>query len=383
MTEQVTQRPASSELSARHLLALDGVRGLAILLVVLRHVAEYAPAPAEHWGRLLYDTMSSGWIGVDVFFVLSGFLITGILLDARGDASRPPARYFTSFYARRVLRIFPLYYAFVAIAVVVTQTTPAAHGTWWYWVFLPNVLLARYGWSSAMPGTSHLWSLAVEEQFYIVWPALVAWLARGWVRGVCILLIIGAPLLRLWMLGHGQVVGAYVLTLARADTLAFGASVAILVRSAGRHTRLARGLAAAGLAGLIALLVLDRIAQPDHRLSLIAGTECIALLTAAGIYLAVVDGGPRWLSNPVLRSFGRYSYAMYLIHVPMCRTGVTWVARHVSGSLPMLGVDAVAVLALSWGVAWILWRVVERPVLSLKRFVPMPSPRMPNPEYGV
>src|SRR5215475_2056891 len=107
-------QPAAAD---RHVRAFDGLRGIAIVLVLLRHVGE--DLPARRLGGVVDAALSAGWLGVDVFFVLSGFLITGILLDARGDAAAPADGYFRRFYARRALRIFPLYYLFLAVTILI------------------------------------------------------------------------------------------------------------------------------------------------------------------------------------------------------------------------------------------------------------------------
>ena len=351
------------------------MRGTAILLVVLHHAAQFSPTSTNVLPRLLHDTLLAGWMGVDVFFVLSGFLITGILLDARGTGPTPPSGYFRSFYARRALRIFPLYYLFLG-GVLLVHPTVAPHGTWWLWVFLTNVLVARYGWDAAPPATAHLWSLAVEEQFYAVWPALVAWLSPRAFRLVCLALIVGAPILRAVLVGRA----GYALTLPRADALALGASVALLVRGTRQSLPTARAIAGVALAGVVMLLLSDRLADQYTRWALLGGSECVAVLTAACIYLVVVDQHALgWLSNRVLTSLGKYSYAMYLIHIPMRRPIVTWVTAHVTGTLPILLANIAGLLACSWLGAWILWRVVERPALSLRRFVPMPIPGGTSP----
>ena len=132
----MTQRP-----QAGFIPALDGLRGIAILLVMLHHFTYYRPT--EGIDGLIGDVLFFGWTGVDLFFVLSGFLISGILLDARGSE-----RYFTTFYARRILRIFPLYYLVLFIAFVVLPWFPAVHAVlvgehasppqWPYWFYLTN-----------------------------------------------------------------------------------------------------------------------------------------------------------------------------------------------------------------------------------------------------
>jgi peptidoglycan/LPS O-acetylase OafA/YrhL len=346
--------------AARHLRALDGVRGLAILLVVLDHAAQVSPVPAPGVGKTLFDALLAGRMGVDLFFVLSGFLITGILLDARGDGPQTPAGYFSAFYARRALRILPAYCLLIA-----TFQAP-----WWYWLFTQNVLVTRYGWGAAPLALNHLWSLAVEEQFYIVWPAIVAVLPRRALRALCLALILSAPILRLVL----PPIAAYTLTIARADALAMGGLVAILVRDRRLYARHARVALAAGIAAVALLLSTDSLAKSFGPLSLVAGSSAVAVLAGAGIYLMVVTRAPRWLEHPILVSLGAYSYAMYLVHVPLRRPVSDWVGANLSGAGPILLANTIGLLGVAWAVAWISWHVLERPILSLKRFVPMPSP---------
>ena len=167
----MTRRP-----QAGFIPALDGLRGIAIILVMLHHFTYYRPTSGID--ALIGSVLFFGWTGVDLFFVLSGFLITGILLDTRGSE-----RYFTSFYARRTLRIFPLYYLVLFLAFVVLPKFPAVHPVlagqadvppqWPYWLYLTNFSIADRGWVHGWVDVA--WSLAIEEQFYLVWP-LVIWL---------------------------------------------------------------------------------------------------------------------------------------------------------------------------------------------------------------
>jgi len=164
--------------------ALDGLRGIAIILVMLHHFTYYRPTSGID--EQIVSVLIFFWTGVDLFFVLSGFLITGILLDTRGNE-----RYFTSFYARRILRIFPLYYLILFLALVVLPKFPAVHTVligqdasvdlppqWPYWLYLTNFSIADRGWVHGWVDVA--WSLAIEEQFYLIWPLVVWW--RGCAR---------------------------------------------------------------------------------------------------------------------------------------------------------------------------------------------------------
>jgi len=189
------------------LRSLDGLRAIAIILVFLHHMK--GQMPVVNWFTFyLTEYLHQGWMGVDLFFVLSGFLITGILLDTR-EASN----YFTGFYARRVLRIFPLYYVVLTTVIIagcllnspdVTATLPLPKDRWLYYCYMTNWLGL---WKAHLgPGyanyLAHFWSLAVEEQFYLTWP-LIVWVIRPrmlpWVAGTLAVL---AALTRLAWVAH-------------------------------------------------------------------------------------------------------------------------------------------------------------------------------------
>ena len=157
--------------------ALDGVRGLALLIVVVHNTA-WISGTSNHFTFKLYTSAAAaGWAGVQLFFVLSGFLITGILLDTQHAPN-----YFRRFYVRRTLRIFPLYFLMLAVAVFVvaplqrdSSWAQSVHSyQWTYWLYVSN-WTEPFGYS--VHGLSHLWSLAVEEQFYLIWPLVVWWLS--------------------------------------------------------------------------------------------------------------------------------------------------------------------------------------------------------------
>lgn len=168
----VALKAQSRSIPTGHLLPLDGVRGLAILMVVCSHSFESnynsGSLPVRVLGHLFYY----GSFGVDLFFVLSGFLITGILVDSITDA-----HYFRNFYARRALRIFPLYYLVLLLCFALTRPLHLHWGSmgWLLPVYLQNLRPQEIVTFSAGSGIAlfHFWSLAIEEQFYLVWPAIV------------------------------------------------------------------------------------------------------------------------------------------------------------------------------------------------------------------
>ena len=216
-----------------HLPVLDGVRGAAILMVLCVHFIGDAPAYTA-MERALVKVANYGIWGVDLFFVLSGFLITGILYDSKGSP-----RYFRDFYVRRTLRIFPLYYGVLVILFLVLPALPApyppalaesAHHQAWLWLYSSNVYLAIHrAW--VLPYVGHFWSLAVEEQFYLIWPLVVLSFGRRWLLRICVVVAVLALALRtgLSAAGAGDV-AQVVLTPCRFDALCAGGFLALAVR---------------------------------------------------------------------------------------------------------------------------------------------------------
>lgn len=363
--------------------ALDGLRGIAILLVLLHHFTRLDPVtPLD---TALLHLPQIGWAGVDLFFVLSGFLITGILIDARGSD-----RYFSSFYARRTLRIFPLYYLVVILSLVVVPQFPAAFEMlvtaspareWPYWLYLTNFLVAERG--AFTHGILDVtWSLAIEEQFYIVW-AVVVWLcpprALGW---LCLGILVAAPLARALALERDTLpIAVYVLPYFRADALAAGAGLAWLVR---RHPlpdagSLAARLALVGLAAVAAVGWIDGETWWWGPSMQRAGYSLLALtsgcLLVAALLLPATHPWPRMLSAGWLRMFGKYSYALYLIHLPVMRVVEHYVlppAQFAAFGSAWLGqlVFYVAATMPALGLAWLSWRYFEAPLLRLKARFP-------------
>ena len=325
------QFDTSTRQISRQVLELDGVRGIAILTVLFFHFGSlYTPAHLTRPDRLLISVLHCGWVGVDLFFVLSGFLITGILLDAKGSST-----YFRSFYARRILRIFPLYYAVLLFVLLLLPSLTAAihhprlvdlmtpHRQIWYWLHLSN-------WVTAFDPRAFLitnfWTLSVEEQFYLVWPTVILLCPNRFISWFCISLIGGALLLRNipYFLNiqalHDNFM--YRLTPFRLDTLAFGALLAVLVR---RHdwptmaTRTAAILLYLGLPLLLIVLIAGRAVAPLGMPMVRLGYTAIGLLSSALVlYAFESQGSPKpaakLLRSRFLTSLGAYSYGIYVFH---------------------------------------------------------------------
>ncbi len=196
MTTNFSNQPPA--LSRIRVPAFDGLRGIAVLAVIFCHLSDYYPEQ-----NAVKVFLHAGWCGVDLFFVLSGFLITGILLDTRAAQN-----YFRAFYARRVLRIFPVYYATLLSVLTIAHffpklnsVLPIAHDRIFYFFYLNNWWpLLKDSWHANIIG--HFWSLAVEEQFYLVWPFLVWFLSRKQIEMAAIVGIALAPIIRFAIYGH-------------------------------------------------------------------------------------------------------------------------------------------------------------------------------------
>ncbi len=374
----------SDRAQAGFIPALDGLRGVAIILVLLHHLTTYRPTSGvDLW---ISSVPLIGWAGVDLFFVLSGFLITGILIDARGGR-----RYFTSFYARRTLRIFPLYYLVLVLALGVLTHFPGPHKVLVgpyplppllpYWLYLTNFSIADRGLVHGLLDVS--WSLAVEEQFYLVW-AVVIWLCPPRLVGaLCAALIVTEPLARWYALERGvEPLSIYVLPWFRLDGLATGALLAWLLRRGHLPSldRWAPFAALVGVGGFIAIAIKSGDSWWWQPLIQKVGFSLIALTGGAMLVSAVNRPAhalwPRLLSAGWLRAFGKYSYCLYLTHLAVMRAMRGYVFDpnnfEMFEKAPWSGqvLFYAAVIAPAFVVAWVSWRTFEAPILALKAKFP-------------
>ncbi len=353
--------------------ALDGVRGLATLTVLTGHFMFYDVYHQEWWWAIAH----AGWLGVDLFFVLSGFLITGILLNKKGKP-----RYFRDFYRRRILRIFPLYYfalllSFMAIFFIDQQPHRLYTGydsLGWFLAFIPNIALALKGdwlWQTNWVGLSHLWSLAVEEQFYLIWPLVVLLIPRKPLAVVCALLIAAGYYIRIHtdiVFGQEWSIASYVLPHCRMDGLAAGSLMAILVHLgfvtfAPLQRQVVRDLTF-GL-GMTTLYLL--LAGNTHWRG-----EVVALTFMGVLYLALSPDGRvrRLCEHPFLMHIGMFSYGMYVFH-QMFRVVYEYYFRTGLEALGLpIGVVQVIYMVLAIGVTYVLarlsWRYIEERFIKMK-----------------
>ncbi len=339
-------------MQANRLLTLDGLRAVAILAVILLHTGVWRV----------------GGVGVDLFFVLSGFLITGILVDAK-DAATEWRAYAWPFYMRRALRIFPVAFAALGLGFIVAPAFdlwPAVpiQEQFWFWTYLSNWYAG-----SRSYGTLHLehfWSLAVEEQFYFVWPFIVWWCPRSTVKRICLACVVLVPLLRMLIAFSYIPASATLIAIAprvlRFDGLAAGAWLAIAAREPGGLVRW-RSAAWCALPVGVALV------------SLTGDIAGFVLIFAAALIFALTSDArhpyPRILTLPPLVWIGRVSYVVYVVQFPIG-------ARLLGAGVAPLENLAVTI-GVSLFVAWASWRWFEQPILAARTRWPMPTLVRPAP----
>jgi peptidoglycan/LPS O-acetylase OafA/YrhL len=367
-----------------HYQALDGLRGLAILLVFMVH----AYGTADHFkasrlGSVLTFGAGCGWIGVDLFFVLSGFLITGILMDTLSGPG-----FFRSFYIRRTLRIFPLFYG---VFFLLALLTPLLHLEWRlghiaYLFYCQNIALAFDPKLLNVPPAVFLgpyWSLAVEEQYYMLWP-LAIWLLRDQrkIMRLCLALIICCILLRFVVLrvapNQAALYVVYWELPTHCDGLLLGSWLALAMRRWPVEVlwRRMQWLVWLAIAAFLCVGVYTRTLFFTTPAMETVGFAAIPVIFAGLLLRCFVPGSweLRIFSAPFLRFLGRYSYGMYVYHVLFWPIMIGWL-HWLAGSLHSQTIGSLVYLLLwFWGtvtVAVLSYKFLESPFLRMKdRFAP-------------
>ena len=370
---------------------------MAILLVLVWHTRVVTAFPVEGLGAA-WPLVMMGWAGVDLFFALSGFLITTLLLREearRVEAGRPPGFSLPRFYARRALRILPVFYAvfilnayllswfpvFRSINVQEVRQQGSPFGLVPYATFLGTYFLA-YGrsWlgpSITQPGEAFqvFWSLCVEEHFYLLWPAFLLLVRSRRARVLASLTIcLGLPLLRAAALARGwdSHLVVHFASHYRLDSILWGGLAALVLPRLALGASTRRWLLA-GVAGLIAVLVGSRalsVQPPPSALGAGLGLSLLAAWTA--LLLVDLVREPQSLLARVLEwrplvKLGQLSYALYLIHLPMMDLGFAWLfAAPRAPTLVNLALACTLFTVLGVAAAWVLNRTIERPALALK-----------------
>ena len=387
---------------ARAIPALDGMRGIAVILVLVFHFAWTFPGDdpttavtfAEKVAVRVHALLWSGWTGVDLFFVLSGYLITRGLV---APSKRAIGSRLKMFWMRRVLRIFPLYYAFIIVGTIVAFAV--AGGSAWvpgasYWIYMQNYALAFD--DEVLRWTAHFWSLAIEEQFYFVWPIVAVLVSRRRLIPTILVLVPAVVMLRGLMVFKGAQIPlfqhllhdqegiakfVYRATFTRADGLLLGAFVAVTQREvshpvsvAWRRLRLPIWISTA--LALLGLYVLANGLNDYDRRIMAVGYVILAVFFAASISMCadavISERARRFLSWRPLVACGKVSYGMYIFHWVL-------VILLVPRLVPMQkGMDAATQMALVTGVivggiaivyvlAEVSFRFFETPFLKLKK----------------
>lgn len=356
-----------------HLPHLDALRAVAIVAVLVDHLF-----PVSHW------PMQFAPLGVKLFFVLSGYLITGILLENRCRAAErgvAPGFVLRQFYIRRFLRIFPIYY--LAIAVCLVFDIGQSRELWpWLVTYTTNIYMGMSGeWPTPM---SHAWSLAVEEQFYIVWPLVMLWLPWKWMFPALVATVAVGSGFKVWAYASGaNDFVCWFSTPGSLDSLGAGALLALWQRGPGlvpgKAGEFLKRLPSADFAARswvpwagVALVLMAEIppsmngTSPLVELTRIAGFSLLVLHASYGFGgLAGRIAENRWVQLTGVLSYGLYLYHP-IVHV-FCGDALEAIA---SGAKWLETADPVLALVVSFLVAWISYRFLERPINDLKRHFP-------------
>ena len=348
---------------------MDGIRGAAILLVFVFHYF-----PRHRGGNPLAQLAGLGWIGVDLFFTLSGFLITGILVDTLAQP-----HYFKNFYSRRALRLFPAYICMVA-AVLAISYIHGDHPTLWslpFFLYGSNIVANMdkplgLGNHVQLP---HLWSLAVEEQFYLLWPPLVFFLReRRKILIACVAGSLFSIVLRVLLAFHPS---AHYLPYnelpTRLDALLFGAMLSLFTRNPKGATWPAPGtlrLVLLASAGCIALCVAVAHTLFWSSKPMILGGYLASAVASTCIITSALQPGTwayRVGNIGILRTFGRYSYGLYLWHMLPAAVFLGWIdfcdaKVRLGGGI--FGFATVGCLCFLW--AYVSYHALELPFLRFK-----------------
>jgi peptidoglycan/LPS O-acetylase OafA/YrhL len=360
---------------------LDTLRAFALLLVMVEH---YGGRPLNS-----YIPIGAGSVGVGCFFTLSGFLISGILLESFDANKESKTAVWRDFYMRRLLRLVPAYYA-VILLLVVLGISPIA-GTWpWHAAYLTNVWIAMGGRDNVF------WSLAVEEQFYLFWPFVIAFVPRRWLLQTVFGIVVFSLLFKLAvLLGGFNTRDVNRLLFGNLVLLSAGCALAVISYRNGRANcfewysgRAARWFRIAALTGICGAVLSWLLFPKEGGLVRYFTNDLLCGVFYSWVVLQAAMGVTGHLrpifENRVLQYVGRISYGLYLVH--------NWMPDIVEKYFgPMPKFDAAPiVLLLTFGVCILSWHFFEKPILGLKRYfwnAPLARPVAPRevtkPDTGV
>ncbi|MEQ1828804.1 MAG: acyltransferase [Pirellula sp.] len=376
----------------RRIQPLDGLRGIAVLSVMVMHFFGSEETISRHpdWiAKSIMGVVRAGWFGVDLFFALSGFLITGILLRSKNNPF-----YFRSFYIRRSFRIFPVYY--VVLAMILLGTTvlypifnrfkfaaleDVCSTQWLHWIYAS--LVAIFLDSSIHLGPfGHFWSLAVEEHFYVLWPLVVFVTSRTALPWVCVAIGISSAVLRGFFVGQGWVEAAYCFTPCRLDALAYGGLLACMSTMDANFWKPSSKalwlvffftMASIAMTGIF----LGRL-EYQNRFVLAYTIPLVSIAATCLIGIAVSSTEEstvhRALAHPALTFFGKYSYAMYIFHMPLVLllprlTRIPLFGNSTFETLLFHSASTLVGIFVTSVVAMVSWRLVEAPAMRIRDLI--------------
>ncbi len=358
--------PPPSIAPSKHFAALDGIRGIAILMVLALHFTVLLGGTRWEW-RLI-AAAQPGYLGVTLFFVLSGFLITRILVLTRDKRD-----YFTTFYLRRAPRIFPLYYAYIAFMLLGffplerwfngTQTRPNAHPL----VYLFYISNLHWHFDQS-PLLGHMWSLAIEEQFYLVWPLVIFLAPHRSLLPLCIVGFCATLGYRIGMeMQHCATSHIYSTTLSRIDALLLGGAVGLIELNAVSRQRLIRAvwpIMIVSLLGTMTFLVRYRMSMTLTPVRTL-GWSVVTIFFAALVFWAATSGSTnRLLNTRWLRGLGKYSYGVYILHTLPLDVLPRWMPHETGAQRVLMFAASVAATA---GLTAFSWHFIELPFLRKKQ----------------
>ncbi|HVX28306.1 MAG TPA: acyltransferase [Parafilimonas sp.] len=351
--------------------SLDGIRGIAIIGIMLYH---------------FFEMPYGAWFSMDLFFVLSGFLITGILLDSKTDK-----HYYKNFIVRRGLRILPLYYGvliifFIVVPLIVNKSGLAPFSVYYdnqfyFWVYLQNWILLLKEPELIGKGRIflHLWSLAIEEQFYIVWPIVILLFnIKNLVKIIVALILLSAALNCYYFFSNHSWQYTYFSTLCRLDSLCIGALIAVAVRNSSFISKLEKitpYIFKILFAVLLTAIFVGRPKAPADQFLEPVSTLLFSIFFASMILYGFSNHKnnfvKRILELKALRFFGKYSYSMYIFHVPILILLRPALFKYLQKNIPhtiAYITDNLICLLLVIAVSQLTWYLIEKPFLKLKRF---------------
>jgi len=366
----------------KHIKVLDGIRGWAIIFVMLYHftIPFQQSIGLNSVDFIFAKFLQMGWVGVDLFFVMSGFLITNILLSTQ---SKP--NYYKNFYVRRILRIFPLYYGMLLILLIVmpaisdsfaSKTATMQANSFWFWTYLVNWKVASLG-TFADFQSGYMWSLAVEEQFYIVWPLIVHLFRNNLIKASSVLLFTSL-LLKIWLLFYGASgTTIYTMTITHLDGLLLGS----IFGSLYFHKKITSSLitqvgyfAVFASIGCVTLIITSGAFIFYSSLVGSIGVTFISIIFTYILLKAVrAEINTSLLTQPLVIKCGQLCYGLYLLHQPIAilvnEKLISSTSFVLNGSyIPTVILSSLICFVISLIVASVSYKLFELPLLKLKKY---------------